>query len=152
MISAELPPLEDEPEIHNLISKFMIHGPCGLINSSSSCMKNNKCSKYYPKKYQPETYIDSNGFAIYKRRDNSKFTMKNDIKIDNRFIVPHNKQLIYKYEAHICVEYCCRTLMIKYLFKYISKETDRIRVVIHNYGKDTSESNYIHDNVVDEIK
>ena len=39
IIYAELPSLENEPEIHYLISKFMIHGPCGTINSLSPCMK-----------------------------------------------------------------------------------------------------------------
>ena len=50
IISAEFPSLENEPKIHDLVSKFMIYGSCGTINSLFPCMKNNKCSKYYPKK------------------------------------------------------------------------------------------------------
>ena len=74
------------------------------------------------------------------------------MKLDNRFVVPHNVDLLWKYDAHICVEYCCRTIMIKYLFKYISKETDRIRAVIENYGRDQSKIINDTDNVIDEIK
>ena len=49
IISAEFPCSEMEPEAYNLVSKFMIHGPCGAFNPQSSCMKDKKCSKFYPK-------------------------------------------------------------------------------------------------------
>ena len=42
--------------------------------------------------------------------------------------------------------------MIKYLFKYISKGTDRIRAVIQNYGRIIINSSDEQDNVVDETK
>ena len=152
IISAELPCIETDLDAYNVVSKFMIHGPCGSVNPKSACMKNNRCSKFYPKKYQPETLIDSNGFAIYRRRDDDRFVIKNGETIDNRFVVPHNIELLLKYDAHICIEYCCRTTMVKYLFKYISKGTDRIRAVIHNYGSTINDSSDNSEHVIDEIK
>ena len=143
MISAELPCLDTEPEVYHLVSKFMLHGPCGSINTSSPCMKNNRCSKFYPKKYQTETFIDSNSFAIYKRRNNCRFVLKNNEKIDNRFVVPHNKDLICKYEAHICVEYCCEESCFILNFideygEYLIEET-----YVEKYLMDKEQSHFI---------
>ena len=51
-------------------------------------MKDGKCTKYYPKEFTNETTIDSNGYAVYRRRDD-KHTVhfkEKDIEIDNRFL------------------------------------------------------------------
>ncbi|CDY26049.1 BnaC06g05750D [Brassica napus] len=50
--------------------------------------------------------------------------------LDNIFVVPHNIDLLKKYEAHINVEWCNRTSAVKYLFKYITKGVDRATTVI----------------------
>ena len=42
--------------------------------------------------------------------------------------------------------------MVKYLFKYISKGTDRIRAVIHNYGSSINDPTDNSEHVIDEIK
>ncbi|XP_050205787.1 uncharacterized protein LOC126655597 [Mercurialis annua] len=129
-ICAELPDKNTDPLCYNLVTKFMIHGPCGNINIKSPCMRNGNCSKYYPKKFNTETFIDQNGFATYKRRNDNNFVEKNGIKIDNRFVVPYNRKLLMDYEAHLNTEFCCYSSLVKYLFKYISKGSDRIRAVI----------------------
>lgn len=50
-VSAEIPdPLKD-PVGYAAVSSFMIHGPCGFQRKDSPCMKNSKCTKYFPKKY-----------------------------------------------------------------------------------------------------
>jgi hypothetical protein len=35
-------------------------------------MDGNKCTKHFPKRFNPETTIDEEGFLIYRRRDDGK--------------------------------------------------------------------------------
>ena len=63
IISAELPNKEEDPEAYNLVTKHMIHGPCGVINPKSPCMENNVCTKKYPRPYNESTSIDKSGYV-----------------------------------------------------------------------------------------
>jgi hypothetical protein len=85
----------------------MMHGPCGVDNLRSSCMKNDKCSKHFPKRYYEETTIDDDGFPNYRRRNNGRTVEKNGILLDNRFVVPYNIGLLVKYQAQMNVDYSC---------------------------------------------
>ena len=49
LISAEFPDPNVDPELHDLVMKFMVHGPCGSLNPNSPCMENRKCTKHFPK-------------------------------------------------------------------------------------------------------
>ncbi|KAJ9557468.1 hypothetical protein OSB04_012082 [Centaurea solstitialis] len=126
-ISAEIPDPNNDPRLFNIVSKLMIHGPCGLANTSAPCMVNGTCSKHFPKRYEQTTRFDKDGYIHYRRKNDCRFVTKNDIKLDNSYVVPYNRSLCLVFEAHINVEYCGWNMMIKYLFKYISKRADRIR-------------------------
>lgn len=132
IISAEIPDKDVDPQTFSAVDRFMIHGPCGPFNYKSPCMVNNQCSKRYPKKFHEKTTVDDDGFPIYMRRDNGRYILKNGVNLDNRFIVPYNRNLIVKYDAHLNVELCNRSRSIKYLFKYINKGPDRVTAVISN--------------------
>ena len=54
----------------------------------------------------------------------------------NDRIVPYNKELLIRYNAHINVELCCQSMLIKYLFKYVNKGPDRCRVVLQHDTND----------------
>ncbi|XP_058747203.1 uncharacterized protein LOC131620216 [Vicia villosa] len=115
---------------------------------NSPCMKEGKCSKYYPKKFQSTTVVDQDGYPIYRKRDNGNTIDKNGIILHNGHVVPHNPNLLLKYEAHINMEWCNQSTSIKYLFKYINKGSDRISAVI----VPSESTNRPGDKNVDEIK
>jgi hypothetical protein len=130
IISAEIPDRDKESELYNLVQSHMMHGPCGLSRKESPCMKDGKCSKFFPKNFEPNTIVDKDGYPVYRRRQDGKTIEKNDISLDNRHVVPYNKQLLLKFQAHINMEWCNQTTSIKYLFKYINKGYDRITATI----------------------
>ncbi|XP_058779846.1 uncharacterized protein LOC131653615 [Vicia villosa] len=102
IISAEIPNKDTNEELYNLVKTHMIHGPCGNAFRNSTCMKEGKCSKYFPKDFRRDSIVDQDGYPP----------------------------------------------SVKYLFKYINKDYDRITAAIV-MNEDGSVSQ--HD-VVDEIK
>ena len=48
--------------------------------------------------------------------------------IDNRYVVPYNPLLSLRYDCHINVEYCSSPKATKYLYKYVTKGSDRAMV------------------------
>ncbi|XP_035838014.1 uncharacterized protein LOC110900424 [Helianthus annuus] len=129
-ISAEIPNRDEDPELFILVKEYMIHGPCGNARLSSPCMVDMKYSKGFPKKFQNHKTLDSNGFPLYRRRNNGASVVKNKIELDNRSVVPYNKKILKRYQAHINVEWCNQAASIKYLFKYINKGPDRATIAV----------------------
>ena len=152
-VSAELPDPVTNSEAHRVISEFMLHGPCGLANTSAPCMKDvDKCKKGFPKPYCSDTFVDQKGFVHYRRRDSGIKATKQNMELDNTYVVPYNESLCMRFYAHINVEYCEWTMMIKYLFKYISKGTDRIIAKVTRTLGDEGSSSSCPRIEVDEIK
>nr|GEV91677.1 DNA helicase [Tanacetum cinerariifolium] len=103
-----------------------------ISKMSAPCMKCDKCSKNFPKKYTSHTFFNDKGQVHYQRRDTSISTTKHHFSLDNSYVVPYNRASLLAFEAHINVEYCRWSMLIKYLFKYISKGTDRIFARVSN--------------------
>ena len=127
-----MPSKNEQNELYQLVQTHMIHGPCGIANRSSPCMKDGKCSIFYPKKFQTCTVVDSDGYPIYRRKDTSNTILKSGVILDNYSVVPYNPTLLLRYQAYINIEWCNQSTSIKYLFKYINKGYDRITTVIEN--------------------
>ncbi|KAL8087815.1 hypothetical protein AgCh_037814 [Apium graveolens] len=130
IISAELPDINVDPDAYNAVKKSMLHGPCGQANTSSPCMLQGKCNKFFPKKFNETTTIGEDGYPIYRRGNTGITIEKKGTLLDNRFVIPYNKNLLVKFDAHINVELCNSARSIKYLFKYINKGPDRATAVI----------------------
>lgn len=139
LITAEIPDPEIDPLGYILVAEHMIHGPCGDYNKNAPCMKDGRCTKKFPKNFQEETTIDGNGFVLYRRRNTGRYVTKSGIRLDNKYVVPSNLLLLKKYMGHINVEWCNKTIFIKYLFKYVTKGPDRSKVFLQRVqnGEDT---------------
>lgn len=68
IISAEIPNKLEDPILHDLVMRHMIHGPCGQYNPKSPCMNEKKCCKKFPKHFVEHTQIGNDGYPAYKRR------------------------------------------------------------------------------------
>lgn len=80
IICAELPDKDQEPDLWNVVTQCMIHGPCGLDKPDCPCMLNPKfpqaCEKHYPKPFCLATRDTSDGYPEYRRRDDGRFCIK----------------------------------------------------------------------------
>lgn len=68
IISFEIPDIQCDQELHDLVIRHMIHGPCGVHNKDCPCMKDKKCSKRFPKAFIANTQIGNDGYPSYRRR------------------------------------------------------------------------------------
>nr|GEX97137.1 DNA helicase [Tanacetum cinerariifolium] len=137
-ISAEIPDPVQNPRGNKLVTRLMMHGPCGSANLDASCMQNGPCNKHFPKQYNEQTYFDSNGHTQYRIRDTRIYVMKGESRLDNCNVVPYNQALCLAFEAHVNVKYYGWSMLIKYLFKYISKGPYRILAKISKLEMSTS--------------
>lgn len=133
IVSAELPDVLEDPLAYALVDEFMVHGPCGRMNGKCPCMKDGVCLKRFPKSFCEETHVDQSGYPIYRRVD-GRTVVKDGHVLDNRWVVPHHVALLKRYQAHMNVEWCNKTNLVKYLFKYITKGPDRANVVVCPVG------------------
>lgn len=72
---------------------------------------------------------------MYKRRDTKITVKKNNVELDNQFVVPYNRDLLVKYQCHMNIEICCHARTLKYLFKYCLKGHDRATVELSTNKK-----------------
>ncbi|XP_071727416.1 uncharacterized protein [Rutidosis leptorrhynchoides] len=154
LILAEIPNEAHDPKGYKAVTEYMLHGPCDRKHKDAPCMIDSQCSKHFPKPYYAETTIDEDGYANYRRRNNGVNVTKGKSTLDNSFVVPYNRYLLIRYNAHINVEWCNRSRAIKYLFKYLNKGPDRATIVIQENVLPTQNSSGIPEKIidVDEIK
>nr|GEX06196.1 DNA helicase [Tanacetum cinerariifolium] len=98
------------------------------------------------------THFDINGYTHYQRRQTEGHIMKGESRLDNYNVVLYNRMLCMAFHAHINVEYSSWSMLIKYLFKYISKGPDRILAKINRPIGDASTLNGEKFIQVDEIQ
>lgn len=139
VVSAEIPD-PSTPQgrlLYGVVTKHLIHGPCGEDFPNAPCMdwRDGKrfCTKGFPRAFSAETVISSDAYPVYRRRNDSPFAFVRPHStypcettvVGNEWVVPHNPYLAAKYQAHINVEVCSSIKAIKYIHKYIYKGPDR---------------------------
>ena len=134
IVCAEIPDINTEPELYEIVSNCMIHGPCGK-DTNATCMEDGICSKDFPKNFVCETQVSLSGYPQYRRRNDGRFVMRKGKSLDNRNVIPYNKHLSKKYKCHVNVEICASFKSIKYLFKYVYKGYDCIELGVRKDGE-----------------
>ena len=92
LICAEIPNLDQNPRLFEIVKKFMIHGPCGALNTQASCMENGVCKKKFPKPFSSETRLNKDGYRSYSRSDDGKTIAINAKKIATIGLLTHTIQ------------------------------------------------------------
>ncbi|XP_053112177.1 uncharacterized protein LOC128327402 [Hemicordylus capensis] len=118
-VHAEIPSKNVSPKLYKIVTKHVIHGPCGTLNPHAPCMKNGTCSKNFPKDLRNTT----EGYPLYRRQTSAPIRL-GKYDVDNRWVVPYNPWILKKYNAHINVEVCASVKSVKYLYKYVYKGHD----------------------------
>ena len=142
VIPAEIPDINIDKDLFEIVRRHMIHGPCGALNPNSSCMTDGKCKKSFPKAFMAETITGNDGYPLYRRRSiadggqsfiqrmrvpssgNSLTPGISEREIDNRWVVPFSPLLSKTFKTHINVEVCNSVKAIKYICKYVCKGHD----------------------------
>ncbi|GFR32755.1 helitron_like_N domain-containing protein [Trichonephila clavata] len=68
VISAEVPNPETDRNLYDTVTKNLIHGPWGALNPLSSCTKEEKCTKKYPKALLKDIQTNDKSYPLYRRR------------------------------------------------------------------------------------
>ncbi|GBM93943.1 hypothetical protein AVEN_273616-1 [Araneus ventricosus] len=130
-VSAELPDPCTDLRLFQIVTKCMVHGPCGTININSPCMRDGQCCKSFTKQIKDDTEENVNGYPIYRRRVTEPVQV-GKYSIDNRWVVPYNPWLLKKFNPHVGV--CASVKSVKYLYKYVYKGHDAASVKIQKEG------------------
>ncbi|EAU86521.2 transcriptional factor B3 [Coprinopsis cinerea okayama7 len=127
-----------EPRLFETVKNCMVHGPCGALNPRAPCMDNGKCTKNFPKPFQPATEMNDDGFPKYRRPDDGRRYPIGVHWVDNRWIVPYCPYLSSKYDCHINVECAASLGSIGYVVKYMEKGPDRatLEIMRQQTGRD----------------
>jgi hypothetical protein len=95
LMSSEFP--MDNPELLELIKKFMVHGPCGAQNEKSPYMKGDVCTKGFSKPFNEHTSITEDSYARTRCLNTGQtiHTGQGDkYQIDNRWVIYYSKYYI----------------------------------------------------------
>jgi len=130
MILAQLPDSQLQPLLYAKVTKYMLHGLCGVDNPQAKCMVNGKYSKHFPKEYRERTDWAKDSYPLYTRSNNSLVFEHNGARFTNQYVVPYCSQLPLLFDYHLNVEISARLETVKYLRKYIYKGPNRATMEI----------------------
>jgi len=130
MISAQLPDPQLQPLLYAKVTKYMLHGPCGVNNPQVKFMVNRKYSKHFSKEYRERTDWAEDSYPLYARRDNGLVFECNRARFTNQYVVLYCSQLLLLFDCHLNVKISAGLETVKYLSKYIYKGPDRATMEI----------------------
>ncbi|KAK6010959.1 hypothetical protein OSTOST_23967, partial [Ostertagia ostertagi] len=125
VVQAVIPDPLTESRLHRIVTTCMMHRPCGIERPNAPCMVDGKCSKKFPKQFRNTTNVEVDGYPEYRRPNDGRTVESGGSILDNRSVVPYNRYLALKYNAHLNVEICGMIHAVKYMYKYVYKGPDR---------------------------
>jgi energy-coupling factor transporter ATP-binding protein EcfA2 len=122
-ISARFPNIRtaSNEQYCKLIEKHMIHGCSCAVNG---CRKEagGKCKYGYDTNVTTNTTtIDERGYPKYRRP-----------KPEDLRVVPHNRDMLMDWQGHCNLEFCGRSYAVVYLYNYLFKGNQKIKVKLDN--------------------
>ncbi|GBL91636.1 hypothetical protein AVEN_23681-1 [Araneus ventricosus] len=104
-VRAEILSSIENLRLHEIVTKCLMYGSCGMDNPGPPFMEAGQCKKMLPKEFRTETTMNVSGYPLYRRRPGDTAFVRRRER-SNRFVVPYNPYLLLKYNAHINVEVC----------------------------------------------
>ena len=144
-VSAEIPDRDAEPELYNIVTTKMVHGPCGAHRPAAPCLADGVCTKRYPKEFNAVTEVNDTGYPKYRRRsphDGGRVAQlaarrgRPPVTVTNEWVVPYNPLLSRAMDCHINVEMITHAFTcIRYVIKYVTKGSDQVMFAVAPGGE-----------------
>jgi hypothetical protein len=130
-----------------MVTKHMMHGPCGRFNPNLPCTKGRtSCKNSYSCQFNKAIVQCKDSYSLYQRREDGCKEVVRKQEMDNRWVVPYNTYLLNYFNCHINIEAYGSIKVVKYLFKYIYKGHDMACIIVGDATVDDNNGG------VDEIK
>jgi Helitron helicase-like domain at N-terminus len=135
VVSAEIPNSVQYRRILDLVRQHMIHGHYGSLNPLLPCLKEDSqgtstCSKFFPKNFCANTNVALSSYSLYRRWSESPRALIGLNQLGCEWVVPYNPYLLQLFNAHINMEICANTQVIKYVYKYLFNGHDWSAITI----------------------
>ncbi|GBM99907.1 hypothetical protein AVEN_169220-1 [Araneus ventricosus] len=66
-VRAEIPSSIENLLLHEIVTKCLLHGPCGIDNPGAPCREAGQCTKMFPKEFRTETTVNVSVYPLYRR-------------------------------------------------------------------------------------
>jgi len=110
---------DDDEDYEDKINQHMKHK---CAEAKNGCLdKNGYCKRGYTSMIVRETTFDERGYPVYGKKTKDDFR-----------VVPHNREVLVDWDGHINVEFCGRTFVVLYLYKYLFKGVSKVAVTLEN--------------------
>ena len=121
IVCAEVPNPTTQPELHNVVSKFMLHKPCDSAPNARcrQYMDNGSCVQRFPQKKTEHTTIQGSVYPQYQRRCRYA-VLHGDRTITDDWVIPYNPGLLLQFDCSMHVEVAVRSHSCRRALEYVS--------------------------------
>jgi hypothetical protein len=125
IINAYSPDPNTQPNLYKNVQTYMMHTKCGENATCWDALKH-RCGSGFPREFTDHTVIHDNGRVEYKRPVVTVEDVQENKLLNSRLVVAHNRYLLLLLNCHCNLEVVQNDSVMKYLFKYINKQSDKV--------------------------